>query len=87
MPKTTSGRLIAHDVLFWSKEIERRTPSADLPALWEGLIRSKAQLLAVLREDQLDKLVHRLLVRVLTAHGETTPVSQLSEWIEFRDVG
>ena len=83
VPKTTNGRLIARDVLFWSKGIERRTPSADLPALWQGLIRSKTQLLAVLREDQLDKLVHRLLVRVLTAHGETTPVSQLSEWIEF----
>ncbi len=83
VPKTTNRRLIAHDVLFWSKEIERRTRNADLPALWDGLIRSKAQLLAVLREDQLDNLAHRLLVRVLTAHGETTPVSQLSEWIEF----
>ena len=83
VPKTTNRRLIAHDVRFWSKEIERRTPSADLPALWEGLIRSKAQLRAVLREDQLDNLAHRLLVRVLTVHGETTPASQLSEWIEF----
>ena len=83
VPKMTNGRLMARDVLFWSKEIERRTPSADLPALWDGLIHIRARLLAVLREDQLDNLAHHLLARVLTAHGETTPVSHLSEWIGF----
>ncbi len=83
VPKTANHRLIGLDVLFWFKRVEQSTRDADLPVLLDGLLASRSRLLAVLREGQLNDLVHRLLVRALNVHGETTPVSRLSKWIEF----
>lgn len=83
VPKTANRMLFGHDVLFWSKRIEQNTPSADLPVLLDGLLGSTSRLLAVLREGQLDDLVHHLLARALEEHGEAVPVSRLSKWIEL----
>ncbi len=82
VPKTVNRNLVGHDLMFWSKRIEESTPSTDLPVFMEGLHSNSTRLLAVLDRIQLEKLVNRVLLRTLNEHGETTPVSQLSKWIE-----
>ena len=68
---------------FWFGKLESKTPSADLPALLNGLSVTSSRSLAALSEYEFNKLVIRLLVRALDVHGEATPVSRLSKWIEF----
>lgn len=82
LPRTANRNLIGHDLMFWAKRMEKSTSSIDLPVLMDGLHGNIAQLLAVLGESQLEELVNRILVRTLAEHGEATPVSRLSKWIE-----
>ena len=82
VPEKADRWLIGHDIVFWSKTIEQNASDSDLPVLLEGLHANSSRLLTVLREDQLDVLVHRMLARMLNAHGESAPVSRLSKWIE-----
>ena len=82
VPNTANRSLIGHDFMFWAKRIEESTPSTDLPVLMEGLHDNSTRLLAVLGKSRIELLVNRILVRTLDEHGETTPVSRLSKWIE-----
>ncbi len=83
VPVTANHNLIGLNFVFWFGRLEQNTQSADLPALLNGLSVTSSRSLAARSEREFDKLVIRLLVRALDAHGKETPVSQLSKWIEL----
>ena len=82
VPAMANRNLIGHNIIFWFQRLESNTLSADLPALLNGLSVTNSRSLAAYSEREFDKLMIRLLMRALDAHGEVTPVSQLSKWIE-----
>ena len=83
VPATANSNLIGLNFAFWFGRLEPNTRNADLPALLNGLSVTSYRSLVARSEREFDKLVIRLLVRALDAHGEATPVSQLSKWIEY----
>ena len=83
VPAMANSSLIGLNFTFWFGKLESKTPSADLPALLNGLSVTSSRSLAALSEYEFNKLVIRLLVRALDVRGEATPVSRLSKWIEF----
>ena len=83
VPTTANSNLIGLNFAFWFGRLEPNTPSADLPTLLNGLSVTSSRFLAARSEPEFNRLMVRLLARVLDAHGEATPVSRLSKWIEY----
>ena len=89
VPAMVNSNVFSLNFTFWFQKLELNTPSADLPALLNGLSVTSPRSLAAYSERAFDELMIRLLVLALDAHGEATPVPQLSKWTEFalRSVG
>ncbi len=74
-------KLIGRHRLFWCRDLEQRTPDAEIPQLLDDLARHAPRLRTVLNRREFPIVAAKLLARGLKTHANAMKPARLHDWL------